>query len=219
MFGRPRPRCAAPARTAVALAPATLVAVALTLAARARVALAPAALVRVALAAITFAPPTLPPVTLAVVTLTLAATGAVLAKEGLEEEAAALDPSYVAAQDAIRERRYAEARRLLGEALARDGQNADTHNLLGFAYRKTGNLEAAFRHYQEALRLNPDHRGAHEYIGEAYLAAENLDKAEDHLRVLERLCQSPCEEQTDLRTAIDAYKARRAPPGIQRGAR
>jgi tetratricopeptide (TPR) repeat protein len=79
-----------------------------------------------------------------------------------------------------------------------------------------GDLEQAFRHYHEALRLNPEHRGAHEYIGEAYLAAGNLAKAEEHLRRLETLCQSPCEEQVDLRAAIDAYKAGRrtgAAPG------
>jgi len=39
-----------------------------------------------------------------------------------------------------------------------------------------GDLEQAFRHYHEAVRLNPEHRGAHEYIGEAYLAAGNLAK-------------------------------------------
>jgi Flp pilus assembly protein TadD len=158
-------------------------------------------------------------VALAAVAFALAAAGAVLAIEGQEEEAAALDPSYVVARNAIRERRYAEALRLLSEALGRDAQNADTHNLLGFAYRKTGNLEAAFRHYEEALRLNPEHRGAHEYIGEAYLAAEDLAKAEEHLGMLERLCQSPCEEQVDLRTAIDDYKARRGLRAPPRGAR
>jgi Flp pilus assembly protein TadD len=131
------------------------------------------------------------------------------AKEGDEEEAAARDPSHVAARQAIDARRYQEALRVLGAALARDYQNAETHNLLGFAYRKMGDLEQAFRHYHEALRLNPEHRGAHEYIGEAYLAAGNLAKAEEHLRRLEALCQSPCEEQVDLRAAIDAYKAGR----------
>jgi Flp pilus assembly protein TadD len=138
-----------------------------------------------------------------------AASSTASAKEGDEEEAAARDPSHVAARQAIDARRYQEALRVLGAALARDDQNAETHNLLGFAYRKMGDLEQAFRHYHEALRLNPEHRGAHEYIGEAYLAAGNLAKAEEHLRRLEALCQSPCEEQVDLRAAIDAYKAGR----------
>jgi Flp pilus assembly protein TadD len=148
--------------------------------------------------------------------LALAAAGAAFAREGAEEEAAALDPSYVAARNALAERQYAEALRLLGDALARDPQNADTHNLLGYAHRKTGNLERAFHHYREALHLNPGHRGAHEYIGEAYLMAGNLARAEEHLRLLDRLCQSPCEEQDDLRKAIGDYKARRRTSGPTR---
>jgi tetratricopeptide (TPR) repeat protein len=144
----------------------------------------------------------------AAVALALAAAGAVLAREP-EDDAVALDASYAAARTAIGERRYADAVRLLNEALGRDAGNADTHNLLGFVYRTSGDLPRAFRHYYEALRLNPDHRGAHEYIGEAYLAAGDLARAEEHLRRLDHLCQPPCPEQADLRQAIDAYKARR----------
>ena len=149
----------------------------------------------------------------AAIALALAATGTAFAREGAEEEAAAVDPSYAAAKTAIAERRYPEALRLLYEALGGDPLNADTHNLLGYAHRKSGNLERAFHHYHEALRLNPGHRGAHEYIGEAYLLAGNLAKAEDHLRLLDRLCPSPCEEQDALRKAIGDYKTgRRASP-------
>jgi Flp pilus assembly protein TadD len=155
----------------------------------------------------------------AVIALALAAAGAAGAKEGAQEEAATQDPTHVGAREAIHEMRYAEALRLLGEALARDAQNAETHNLLGFSHRKMGNLEQAFRHYHEALRLDSEHRGVHEYIGEAYLAAGNLAKAEEHLRLLDGLCQSPCEKQVDLRKAIDDYKARRrtgVPPSFTR---
>jgi Flp pilus assembly protein TadD len=145
----------------------------------------------------------------AVIALALAATGAAFAREGAEEEAAVVDPSYAAAKNAIAERRYPEALRLLYEALAGDPLNADTHNLLGYAHRKNGNLERAFHHYHEALRLDPGHRGAHEYIGEAYLMAGDLARAEDHLGRLDRLCQSPCEERDDLQKAIDAYRKAR----------
>jgi Flp pilus assembly protein TadD len=144
----------------------------------------------------------------AAIALALAAAGTALAREGAEEEAAA-DPSYAVARDAIAERRYPEALRLLYEALAANPSNADTHNLLGYAHRKSGNLERAFHHYHEALRLNPGHRGAHEYIGEAYLMAGNLAKADEHLSHLRRLCASPCEEHDDLAKAIADYKAGR----------
>jgi Flp pilus assembly protein TadD len=142
----------------------------------------------------------------AAIALALAAAGVAGAKEGAEEDAAAQDPGHVAARSAIAERRYADAVRVLGEALARDPQNAETHNLLGYAHRKSGDLPRAFHHYHEALRLDPDHRGAHEYIGEAYLMAGDLARAEDHLRRLERLCTSPCEERDDLQKAINAYR-------------
>ena len=77
------------------------------------------------------------------------------------------------------------------QALTQSSGDANAHNLLGFAYRKTGNLDAAFKHYSTALRLNPDHRGAHEYNGEAYLMVKDLAEAEEHLRVLDRLCKRP----------------------------
>ena len=34
-------------------------------------------------------------------------------------------------------------------------------------------LELVFKHYNEALRLDPKHLGAHEYLGEVYLTVGN----------------------------------------------
>ena len=126
-----------------------------------------------------------------------------------DEDSAPPHPSYVEAKVAIDEKRYAAALPLLQQVLAQNSGDANAHNLLGFAYRKTGNLDAAFKHYSTALRLNPDHRGAHEYMGEAYLMVKNLAKAQEHLRVLDRLCKLPCIEQIDLQKAVETYKARR----------
>jgi hypothetical protein len=68
-------------------------------------------------------------------------------------------------------------------------------------------LEAA---YNEALKLNPQHRAAHEYIGEAYLLTGDLGKAEQHLAELQKLCTPiPCEEYKDLRRALDDYKKKK----------
>ena len=47
--------------------------------------------------------------------------------------------------------------------------DAEAHNLAGHAYRKLGDYERALTLYDQALRLNPHHRGALEYLGEAYL--------------------------------------------------
>lgn len=70
-------------------------------------------------------------------------------------------------------------------------------------------MDLVFRHYNEALRLEPNHRGAHEYLGEAYLMAGNLAKAKEHLEVLDRLCSVGCEEYTLLKNAVAAYEAKR----------
>ena len=59
---------------------------------------------------------------------------------------------------------------------------------------------------QEALRLEPRHRGAHEYIGEAYLMAGNPAKAKEHLGQLDRLCTFGCEEYTKLKKALADYE-------------
>lgn len=120
--------------------------------------------------------------------------------------AAQLDPDYAAGKKAIEARNWNAAIKPLSSAALRDPNNADIQNYLGFAYRKTGQLEPAFKHYRRALELNPRHRGAHEYIGEAYLMDNNLAKAEEHLAALDKICLLPCEEYSDLRRAIAAYK-------------
>jgi Flp pilus assembly protein TadD len=96
------------------------------------------------------------------------------------------------------------------KAAASEPANANVFNMLAYAYRKSGKLDMAFKHYQEALRLDPEHRGAHEYIGEAYLMANNLAKAEEHLKILDKLCFLPCEAYTDLNKAVADYKAKQA---------
>jgi tetratricopeptide (TPR) repeat protein len=123
----------------------------------------------------------------------------------------AADPDFQAGRKAIDGRNWAEAIDRLGRAAARDPKSADIQNLLGYAYRNQGNLDAAFRHYQEALRLDPKHLGAHEYIGEAWLMAGNLPKAEEHLKALDRLCLLPCDQYKDLKRKVAEYKAGKRP--------
>lgn len=80
----------------------------------------------------------------------------------------------------------------LSSAALRDTRNADIENYLGYAYRKSGQLQSAFTYYQRALQLDPCHRGAPEYIGEVYLMANNLTR----------------EEYKDLKQAVADYRAR-----------
>ena len=115
---------------------------------------------------------------------------------------------HAAGKSAIEAKDWNGAIKSLTAAAARDGRNADIQNLLGYAYRNAGQLDAAFKHYQLALQLNPRHLGAHEYIGEAYLMANNPTKAAEHLALLKRYCPAVCEEYDDLKKQLDQYRAR-----------
>lgn len=118
-----------------------------------------------------------------------------------------LEPDYAAGRKAIDAKLWPDAIRLLSSAALRDTRNADIQNYLGYAYRNSGQMDLAFKHYQRSLSLNPRHRGAHEYVGEAYLMVRNLKKAEEHLVALQKICILPCEELDDLRKKIAEYKA------------
>jgi Flp pilus assembly protein TadD len=122
-----------------------------------------------------------------------------------EPAAARLDPDYAAGKKAIEDREWNTAIKLLSSAALRDTRNADIQNYLGYAYRNSGQMDLAFKHYERALQINPRHRGAHEYVGEAYLMVGNLTKAREHLVALQKICLLPCEEYGDLKNKIDAY--------------
>jgi Flp pilus assembly protein TadD len=131
---------------------------------------------------------------------------------GMESEpaAASQDPDYENGKKAIEAKNWKLALEQFGRAAARDPNNADIHNYLGYAHRKSGNLDAAFRSYGDALRLDPGHKGAHEYVGEAYLMVNDLARAEEHLAALDKICVFSCEEYRDLKKEIEEYKQRRA---------
>lgn len=90
-----------------------------------------------------------------------------------------------------------------------DTGSADWNNLMGYSLRKakTPDYDASERYYNEALRIDPKHRGALEYSGELYLIKGDLAKAEERLAALDKVCRLPCAEYTDLKKAIAAYKA------------
>jgi Flp pilus assembly protein TadD len=93
-------------------------------------------------------------------------------------------------------------------AEARFPDNADVQNYLGYAYRNLGQFDSAFKHYKQALVLDPRHRGAHEYIGETYLIIGDLAGAERHLAALREICLLPCEELDDLQKAVVAFRSK-----------
>ena len=95
----------------------------------------------------------------------------------------------------------------MNDALAADSRNADYHSLYAYALRRSGSpdMDVVFKHYNEALRIDPKHLGAHEYLGEAYLMQKNLAKANEHLAQLGRLC-GRCDEYFMLRKAIADFE-------------
>ena len=121
------------------------------------------------------------------------------------------DPVLEQAAAAGERKDWPAAQALLREALAKTPDNADYHNLYAYALRNGANpdMSLVFTHYNEALRLDPKHRGAHEYIGEAYLLVGNPAKAKEHLAQLDKLCFLPCSEYRDLKTAIADYERKR----------
>jgi Flp pilus assembly protein TadD len=132
------------------------------------------------------------------------------ANMGSDDSNESTDPNWVEGKKAVEAQDFKRAVPLLSKAAAAEPTNADIQNWLGFAQRKSGNLDAAFAAYNEALKLNPGHRHAHEYIGEAYLLTGNIAKAEQHLAELQKLCSPiPCEEYKDLKRAVDDYKKKK----------
>ena len=117
-----------------------------------------------------------------------------------------VDPDYAAGKQAIEAKDWARAIESFGKAAQRDAGNADIQNFLGYAYRNSGKMDLALKHYEKALTLDPKHRGAREYLGELYLMQKDLAKAEEQLAALDSLCFFPCEEVTELREKITAYK-------------
>ena len=121
-----------------------------------------------------------------------------------------VDPNFAAGKQALEAKDWKAAVAAFTKAVEKEPSSADAHNLLAYSNRKSGNLDIAFKHYNEALRLDPKHRGAHEYIGEAYLMVGNLAKAEEHLNALDKLCFFPCEEFRDLKRAVSDYRQKSA---------
>lgn len=142
-----------------------------------------------------------------VVAMTLAAPLLVFAR-GTETTPAVNqgDSDFAAGKLAIGAKDWKGAIEAFSKAEAVMSGNADVQNYLGYAYRQSGAMEQSFSHYNEALRINPNHRGAHSYIGQAFLRVDKPEQAAEHLASLEKICGKGCEEYQDLMHAIDDYK-------------
>ena len=121
------------------------------------------------------------------------------------------NPNMAAGRKAIEAKDYKTAVGHLTKAVQELPNNADAHNMLGYAYRKTNVFDKSMEHYQRALKLDANHRSAHEYLGELYLDLNQPANAEKQLAALKKACPffGRCEEFDDLKKAIDAYRAKK----------
>ena len=119
------------------------------------------------------------------------------------------NPDYAAAARLIESGKYEQAIPLLKMAAANEPRNADFQNSLGYAHRKLQHYDAAMTYYMAAIEIKPSHRGANEYLGELYLELGRLAEAEERLKVLDDACFFGCDEYSDLKKAIAAYKMRK----------
>ena len=90
------------------------------------------------------------------------------------------------------------------QIVAEPGQTVRAGDVL--AWLLAPDYDAAERYYNEALRIDPKHRGALEYSGELYLMKGDLGKAEERLTTLDKVCTFSCAEYRDLKKSVEAYK-------------
>jgi cytochrome c-type biogenesis protein CcmH/NrfG len=121
-----------------------------------------------------------------------------------------VDPVIQQYNDASAAKNWTQAVNVLGKAVQSNPRNAEYHNLYAYSLRHTANpdMGLVFKHYGEAIRLDPRHKGAREYLGEAYLQVGDVAKAKEQLAELERMCFIGCGERDDLRKSIAAYEAK-----------
>jgi Tfp pilus assembly protein PilF len=147
--------------------------------------------------------------TAAILALLVCAHGA-LAADTSSPSMRVTDPMMERYMAAAERQDWKSAAAAMSEALQKDANNADYHNLYAYSLRRSGtaDMDQVFKHYNEALRIDPKHRGAHEYLGEAYLMVGNVAKAKEHLGALDKLCFFGCSEYDGLKKAIGDFEAK-----------
>jgi tetratricopeptide (TPR) repeat protein len=111
-------------------------------------------------------------------------------------------PDLTAVRAAIKVKNYDAALRDL-KVIVVNSQHPDVYSLMGFVLRKTGDRPQAMIYYRKALDADPGHKGALEYQGELYVEMGQVDKAKENLAKLGKLCWFGCEEERDLKEAIE----------------
>ncbi|MBI1171003.1 tetratricopeptide repeat protein [bacterium] len=114
--------------------------------------------------------------------------------------------AYDEAKAMVDEGNFAAALPKLVSLTKTDPQNADAWNLLGFTYRKLGQMEDSSKAYLTVLSINPNHLGALEYQGELFISTGKIEEAKANLAKLKTLCGT-CEQAEDLEKALKSAGA------------
>jgi tetratricopeptide (TPR) repeat protein len=131
---------------------------------------------------------------------------------------------YTTAKRLIKHEDYAKAIPHLEAALAKRPHDADILNYLGYTHRMVGMSEAvtvrdvdfktSLAYYEQALAIDPNHKGVHEYLGELYLQMGDLNAAHHEMDQLVILCPDGCDERDTLNKALAAYVPPAAPAAM-----
>ena len=147
----------------------------------------------------------LTPVLAGILAITFA-TGAWAASSDSSSSTQSVADRLDKAESAIDAGNYQDAIPILEDVVETDPENANAYNLLGFAFRNLGDYGKSQTYYDQALMIDPKHKGANEYLGELYLKLGQLETAEAQLARLDDICIFSCEEYDDLKAAIETYK-------------
>ena len=107
------------------------------------------------------------------------------------------------ARKLIKEARFADAIPLLRQAVNAQPRNPDFLTELAYASRKSGDTGAAFKLYDEALSIDPEHIGAMNYLGILYVQTGEVEKAKVLLQRIDDECFFTCEEYATLKAVIE----------------
>ncbi len=111
--------------------------------------------------------------------------------------------AYLSAVQLINSELFERAIEALRELTGEIGPHPDVMNYLGYAHRRLNRFDRARAYYEQALTLDPLHRGANEYLGEMWVELGRLDEARLHLATLDEACPFGCAEYEDLKRVIE----------------
>jgi TonB family protein len=86
------------------------------------------------------------------------------------------------ARQAIQNKKYKDAEKLLKQALSIKPDSPEANLLLGLVYRNKGDLDNAFKHVREAIRLLPYYPDTHYLLANLYSIKNQLHEAAEEIK-------------------------------------